>query len=102
MQVAYATRSLEKLCTDEKEMRRKRADVAVKLRLRIKALETAENVSHLKIHDPMGRWHALTADLAGQWAGWLSPNHRIIIRPEGGGPPATRTAVTVMELTDYH
>lgn len=102
MDVVYATSSLEKLCTDEKEMRRKRADVAGKLRLRIKALETAPNVGQLKEQDPMGRWHELTGNLAGHWAGRLSPNHRLIIRPEGDGPSVTRATVTVVELTDYH
>ena len=75
MKVRYEGRRLEKLCTDEREMRRKRSDIADRLRLRIKALETAENVGELPTHDPLGKWHPLRADLEGLWAGRLSANY---------------------------
>ncbi len=64
-EVRYDDKKLEKLCTDEREMRRKRVDIADKLPLRVKALETAATVGELSTHDPLGCWHQLGADLDG-------------------------------------
>lgn len=101
MKVRYEGRRLEKLCTDEREMRRKRSDIADRLRLRIKALETAENVGELPTHDPLGKWHPLRADLEGLWAGRLSANYRLLIRPEGQNQQDA-VVVTVVDIADYH
>lgn len=99
----YDNASLERLCTDEREMKKRRADIAQKLKLRIKALEAAPNVGALTSGDPLGKWHRLSADRAGTWAGWVSKNHRIIIRPEGDGPDVEAVTVTVLEAgEDYH
>jgi len=103
MQVAYEDKSLERLCTDEKEMKKKRADIAAKLPLRVKALEAAPSVGALPEQDPLGYWHPLTGDRAGTWAGSVSRNHRIIIRPEGDEPGASSVTVTVIDVgVDYH
>ncbi|GMA33494.1 type II toxin-antitoxin system RelE/ParE family toxin [Litorihabitans aurantiacus] len=105
MHVEYDSNDLERLCTDEKEMKRERSDLVKKLPLRIKALEEAQSVSHLKEHDPLGHWHQLTGDWEGHWAGSVSKNHRIIIRPEGVARDALGEAVfvTVVEAGyDYH
>lgn len=101
MRVRYGTKKLEKLCTDEREMRRKRNDIADRLRLRIKALETAKNIEELPVHDPLGRWHPLRADMEGLWAGWLSVNYRLLVRPEEQDQQAA-VAVTVVDIADYH
>lgn len=96
-------KKLEKLCTDEKEMRRRRSDIADKLRLRIKALEEASCVGELETVDPLGRWHRLDADWHGHWAGSVSRNHRIIVRPDGDGLDTDSVSVTVVEAgIDYH
>jgi toxin HigB-1 len=102
MEVLFPDKNLEKLCTDEATMRRKRGDIAVKLRLRVKALQTADNLAHLAVHDPLGHWHELTGDLACLWAGSLSRNYRIMVRPEGPEPAAAAVTVTVVDITDYH
>lgn len=83
-------------------MRKKRGDIAPKLKLRIKALEAAGSVGGLKEGDPLGRWHELRADRAGHWAGKLNENYRLVIRPEGEGELWEAVAVTVIEITDYH
>ncbi|WP_202033203.1 type II toxin-antitoxin system RelE/ParE family toxin [Nocardioides sp. WS12] len=98
----YEDRKLEKVCTVEREMQRKRADIAAKLKLRIKALENADTVGDLKDDDPLGYWHELTADRPGHWAGKLSGNYRLVIRPEGDGETWEAVTVTVIEITDYH
>ena len=102
MEVKYADNKLEKLCTDEREMWRKRADVAKKLKLRINALRQANNLGGLPNLDPSGKWHSVDKIRPGCWAAWVSGNHRIIIRPEGSGAVLTAVTVTVVEVEDYH
>ena len=102
MRVDYGDRKLEKLCTNENEMQKKRADIAPKLKLRIKALETAGTVGDLQTDDPLGYWHELSADRAGYWSGKLSDNYRLMIRPEGHDETWEAETVTVVEITDYH
>jgi proteic killer suppression protein len=102
LEVRYADKTLEKLCTDEREMRRKRADIADKLRRRVKALETAASVGELSTHDPLGYWHQLGANLDGLWAGTLSRNYRLLVRPEGAADPWCAVTVTVTGIKDYH
>jgi toxin HigB-1 len=100
--VRYGDKKLEKLCTDEREMRRKRADIADKLRRRVKALETAASVGELSTHDPLGYWHQLGANLEGLWAGKLSGNYRLLVRPEDAADPWDAVTVTVIDIDDYH
>ena len=101
METRYEDKKFEKLCTDEREMRRKRSDIADK-RLRIKALEAAPTVGDLQSYDPLGRWHSLTADLDGLWAGKLSANHRLLVRPDNLDDPLPSLIVTVIDIDDYH
>lgn len=98
----YADKKLEKLCTDEREMLKKRGDIAGRLRLRVKALELASTVGELSTHDPLGEWHQLGADRDGQWAGKLSRNERLLIRPQDTSEPWNSVTVTVIEIDDYH
>lgn len=102
LEVRYDSRKLRELCTDEREMRRRRVDIADKLRLRIKALETADTVGELPTHDPLGRWHPLSANLDGLWSGKLSANFRLLVRPEDADDPASAVTVTVIDIDDYH
>lgn len=83
-------------------MQKKRGDIAPKLRKRIKALETAKTVGELTTHDPLGKWHGLTANLNGLWAGSLSRNYRRIIRPEGESDAAQAVTVTVIEISNHY
>lgn len=83
-------------------MRRKRGDIADRLRLRVNALHTADNVGELAAIDPLGNWHQLTGDYAGEWAGKLSGNYRLLIRPEGDSQPWDAVTVTVLDIDDYH
>lgn len=83
-------------------MRRKRVDIADRLRRRVKALEEAQTVGELPTLDPLGGWHSLNADLAGHWAGKLSRNYRLVIRPEVDGDAVTAVTVTVTGIDDYH
>ena len=83
-------------------MRRESGDIAPKLRARIAALKTATSIADLVALDPSGEWHSLTADRAGTWAGSLSRNWRIVIRPVGAGRAVDAIEVTVIAIVDYH
>lgn len=98
----FEDRKLEKLCTDEREMRKRRGDIADRLRLRINALGVAGSVGELSTHDPLGNWHALNADLDGLWSGKLSGNFRLLVRPEDASDRRCAVTVTVIEIDDYH
>ncbi len=102
LEVLYENRKLEKLCTDEREMRKKRGDIADRLRLRVNALRAADTVGELATIDPLGKWHQLTGDHDGEWAGKLSGNYRLLIRPDGDSEPWDAVTVTVIDIDDYH
>lgn len=102
MEVRYGDRDLEKLCTNERWLRRKRQDIATRLPLRIKALEEARSFEDLSTLDPLGAWHSLTGDRAGTWAGKLSRNWRVIVRPGGADESLAAVEVVVLEIADYH
>ena len=97
MEVRYATRKIEKICTNDREMKRKLdANIAKKLRLRIVELHNVESFADLL--RGTGRWEHLTGDRAGQWSARLTANWRLIVTDEGGSPVVAR----VIEITDYH
>ena len=100
MRVEYKDKKIAKLCTDEREMQKKRPDLKKKLRLRIKALENSDTLGDLLIDDPGGAWHDLKGKRAGTWAGELSGNWRLIIEPETNS--LTAVTVTVIDTEDYH
>ena len=98
MRISYSSKQLRKECTDEREMKRRRGPLAAKLRLRINALEAAASMAELQSMDPLGRWHQLTADRAGQWASKLSANWRLVVEESDGD----EVSVLVIEIEDYH
>ena len=100
MRVEYKDNKLAKLCTDEREMQKKRPDLKKKLRLRIKALENSDAFGDLPNDDPGGAWHDLKGKRAGIWAGELSGNWRLLVVPSLNSLNAVE--VTVIEIEDYH
>ncbi|WP_194948940.1 type II toxin-antitoxin system RelE/ParE family toxin [Actinomyces trachealis] len=97
MEVRYADRKVEKVCIDERQMKRALdATVAKKLRLRIAELYNVESFADLL--RGTGRWEQLTGDRAGQWSARLSANWRLIVTDEGGTP----VVACVVEIVDYH
>lgn len=101
MNVHYKNNKTAKLCTDEREMQRKRSDVAKKIRRRIKALEAADSLGCLTEYDPLGGWHQLHGREAHLWAGTLSGNWRILVEPSPAGS-LSAVEVTVTDICDYH
>lgn len=97
----YKNNKTQKMCTDEREMRKQRSDVVKKLRRRVKALEAADTLGSLQECDPQGRWHPLHGRESHLWAGDLSGNWRILVEPSPKGTLAA-VEVTVTEIRDYH
>lgn len=97
MEVRYAGREIERICTEDAYMRRRQStNVCKKLRLRIAELHSMESFEDLR--RGTGRWEQLTGDRTGQWSARLTANLRLIVVDEGGHP----VVVTVIEITDYH
>ncbi len=97
MEVRYATRDLERVCTDARRMQTALgANLAKKLKLRIAELTYVEGMADL-LEGP-GRWEELKADRAGQWSARLTGNWRLIIQSEEGD----EVTVLVVEIIDYH
>ena len=101
MELRYKDNKLEKLCTNEREMQRKRPDIQKKLRLRVNALQNAAAIGDLPRDDPGGDWHELKGDRAGIWAGELSGNWRLLVEPDPLKSLGA-AAVTVIDIDDYH
>ena len=96
MRVDFASRELERICTDSRYMRRKLgAQVAKTLRLRVAELMSVTHVRDLL--EGTGRWEELKGDRGGTWSARLSANWRLIIRPGEQGQQAT-----VLDIEDYH
>lgn len=85
-------------------MKRRRADICNKLKLRIKALEVANTLKDLIALDPLAEWHSLDLNRAGTWGGNLSSNWRLVIRPHPTESTdiTDATEATVTEIVDYH
>ncbi len=97
MELRYASRELERICTDVRRMQAALgANVAKKLKLRIAELTYVEELADLL--DGPGRWEELKAERAGQWSARLTGNWRLIVQPEEGD----QVIVRIVEVTDYH
>lgn len=97
MELEYASRDMERTCTDERTMQRKHgAQVAKTLKLRIAEMRRAVEMGDLLLGT--GRWEELSGDRAGEWSARLSANWRLIVRPL----IRDVTTVLVIEIIDYH
>ncbi len=97
MQVRYADKNLEQICTDARYMQQKvGSQVAKTLKLRIAELHRVNSMADLLLGT--GRWEELHGDRAGYWSARLTANRRLIVLPEG----ESQVSVLVVELVDYH
>lgn len=104
MRLEYRDNKLKRICTDEREMRKRCSDIEAKLKARLAALRRAETAGDLMELDPLGDWHPLSADLKSDWAGKVRGNERILVTPIGEFEDARdATAVLILSVrTDYH
>ena len=111
VEVEVRKRSLAKALNSERDLVRKYGhDMANVLRTRLGVLENAPNLAAVPTGKPVRR-HLLKADRAGQFAVDLvhpyrlvfKPNHRPVPRrPDGGIDTERVTAVTIIDVVDYH
>ncbi len=111
MEVRFATRSMQKACSSEKEMRRKWGlALARKLQQRLAELAAADSLDDIS-HLPPARCHELQADRAGQLSIDLVHPHRLILEPDedpiprkddGGLDWKQVTKIVVLEVCDTH
>lgn len=104
MEVTYADRKIEELCTDARAANRKLgAQRSKPLETRVAQLRSFDCVGDLLIPGVPGHWEQLQGDRTGQVSARLTGNWRIIVRPTGDVDDIRdSTAVTVIEIVDYH
>jgi plasmid maintenance system killer protein len=111
MEVRFATRSMQKACSSEKEIRRKLgAALAQRLQQRLTELaaaDTLDDISRL----PPARCHELKGNRTGQLSVDLGHPHRLVFEPDhhpiprkddGGLDWTNVTKVVVVEICDIH
>lgn len=111
MEISFITQRLKKLFGSEESLRRKYGTLnAGKIMLRMAFLKNAETLSKVPTRPP-NRRHQLSGDRDEQFAVDLAhpyrlvfePNHCPLPRREDGGIDLDRvTAITVIEVIDYH
>ncbi|MGD8453009.1 MAG: type II toxin-antitoxin system RelE/ParE family toxin [Phycisphaerae bacterium] len=111
MEVSFASRSMQKVCSIAKEAHRKWGSaVARRLQQRLMELRAAETLADIS-HLPPARCHELTGDRAGQISVDLAHPYRLIFvpdhdpvpqKPDGGLDRASVTKVLVLEVCDPH
>lgn len=111
MEITFAKRKLQKHCSTQKAMQQKfGTDIARRLARRLQELEAAESLEELRAL-PQARPHELTGDRKGQIALDLIHPHRLIVeagvdpaplRDDGGLDWERVSAITIIEVTDYH
>lgn len=97
MGLRYASRDLERTCTEERRMQKQLgAQVAKALRLRIGELRAVQQFDDLLLGT--GRWEQLVGDRVGQWSARLTANWRLVVAEESDDV----VQALVVEITDYH
>ena len=111
MDISFRTRKLEKVFSSEEALKKRYGPPMVgKIMMRLAFLKNAETLSKVPTRPP-NRRHQLTGDRDEQYAVDLvqpyrlvfEPNHDPLPRGEDGGIDLERvTAITVIEVIDYH
>ncbi len=111
MDIHFRTTKLAKLCNSQKAMISKwNVPNAKKLQQRLYDLQDCTNLAEMTTL-PAAHFHPLVGDRAGEFAVSLQgtwrlvfvPNHDPVPRKADGGTDLTRiTAITIMEVEDYH
>ena len=110
MDISYDNKRIQKTCSSFASMQKELGHVRAKaLNIRLSQLQKVTNLESLR-HDP-GNWHELKQNRAGQIAVSIGGQFRLILKPTDDPPPAKFdggldwsqiTAVTIIEIVDYH
>ena len=108
MQITYASKTIQRLCEEDKNQRKQLGEKRAKrLKNRLAELRAVENVNQLQL----GRPHALTADRAGQYSVDLDGPMRLLFEPTDQPPPTLPaggidwqrvSSVRLLEIGDTH
>lgn len=97
LDVKYSSPRMERICTDERVMRKEvGVDVAKALKRRLAELRSAHVIRD--VLDGPGRWETLRESPGRLWSTRVSANWRLIVETQG---PEAMEAV-VVRLEDYH
>lgn len=98
MKIVYKNKSLEKVCTNYDEARKKYNDkMAMKIHQRIDEITAIDTVENL-IKYRLGRCHLLKGNRQGQYAMDLVQPYRLIFEKNGDEIQIAK----VIEINDYH
>ena len=110
MDISYANSRIRKICTDVKVAQKELGKVAAKiLRNRLDQMQDVENLEQLR-YAP-GNWHELVGNRKGTIACNISGLSRLVFvpsndprptKPDGGLDWSQVTAITNLEIVDYH
>lgn len=111
MEVFFRTRQLQRVCSEEREMKRELGQkMAAKLKQRLMEMRGADTLADLSYLPPT-RFHELHQNRAGQFSVDLEHPMRLIFIPandpvpkktDGGIDRAQITAIEIIEITDPH
>jgi proteic killer suppression protein len=109
MEISYANSKIRKICTDDKTAQKVLGVKAKFLQQRLDRMLLVENLAELR--NAPGDYHELTGDRKGQIACSITGQLRLIFtpdhepvpaKPDGGLDWSKVTAVTNLEIVDYH
>ena len=108
MRIAYANKTIQRLCEEDKHQRKQLGEKRAKrLKNRLNELRAVENVNQLQL----GRPHPLTADRDGQFSVDLDGPMRLLFEPAEQPPPTLPSggidwrqvhSVRLVEIEDTH
>lgn len=111
MEVSFATKSMQKCCSEEKAMRKRWSEnLARRLKQRLMELRAATTLQDI-CRTPPARCHELKGERKGQLAVDLGHPFRLVFKPDHAPVPRTSdggldwdsvTKVMVIEVVDYH
>ena len=111
MEATFRNRKLQWTFNSDKALRRAYGDsVARRIRTRLAVLKNAANLARVPTNPPERR-HALIGNRKGQYAVSLDKRNRMVFIPnhdpvplkeDGGVDLESVTAITILEVVDYH
>ncbi len=111
MKIQFATRSMQRRCSSEKEMRKAWGEpMARKLQQRLAELEAAVTLADVS-RLPPARCHELTGDRRGELSADLVHPYRLLFKPDhdpmpckpdGGLDWSRVTQIVILEIADTH
>ena len=109
--INFKTKKLWTISNSERELKKEYGDLRARaIKRRLAVLRKAQTLSQIPTTPPMRR-HQLSGNRAGQYAVDLNHQYRLIFKPDhdpvpkrdaGGTDTDGVTAITILEVSDYH